>query len=146
MHRALEGAPTLSGHQSALLGQGLLRRSLGRSLRGNAMRVRRSWCCGRVGAAATPASSPDTLLQAKNKRGSSSSRLLRSKSPYGAGCCASPDKHFKAKAWGGRGAGTPAPQLRLALKEQKTDISRTDFSMKRISLVIKYLCFDRIRM
>jgi len=35
MPRALGGAPTLSVHQSALLGQGLLWRSLGRSLLAN---------------------------------------------------------------------------------------------------------------
>jgi len=34
------GAPVSRLHQSALLGQGLLWRSLGRSLRGNAVRVR----------------------------------------------------------------------------------------------------------
>src|SRR3989338_8560357 len=32
----------------------------------------------------------------------------------GASCPASCVQGFKAKAWGGRGAGTPAPQLRLA--------------------------------
>jgi len=52
--------------QSALLGQGLLWRSLGRSLRGNAMRVRRSCGLRRVRAAQATASSPDTLLQEKN--------------------------------------------------------------------------------
>jgi len=88
MHRALGGASTSRGQW----------RSLGRSLLANAMRVRRSWCCGRVGAAATPASSPDTFLQAKNKifrEVRPLSRLLRSKSPYGAGCCASPVQCLK---------------------------------------------------
>jgi len=42
MPRALGRAPTSPLHQSALLWQGLLWRSLGRSLRVNAMRVRLS--------------------------------------------------------------------------------------------------------
>jgi len=57
MHRALGGAPTLSVQW----------RSLGRSLLANAVRVRRSCGLRRVGAAQATASSPDMLLQAKNK-------------------------------------------------------------------------------
>jgi len=41
MPRALGGAPTLSVHRSAPVGRGLTGRSLGRSLRANAMCVRR---------------------------------------------------------------------------------------------------------
>jgi len=54
MPRALGGAPTLSGQW----------RSLGRSLRGNAMRVRRSCGLRRVGAAQATASEP-TLYSKK---------------------------------------------------------------------------------
>ena len=57
MHRALGGAPVSREHW----------RSLGRSLRANAKRVRRSCGLRRVGAAQATASSPDTLLQAKTK-------------------------------------------------------------------------------
>jgi len=46
-------APTFRVHQSALLGQGLLWRSLGRSLLANAMRVRLVSAGGWVGAAAS---------------------------------------------------------------------------------------------
>ncbi len=94
MPRALGGAPALSVQW----------RSLGRSLLGNAVRVRRSCGLRRVGAAQATASSPDMLLQSKNSiflEVRPLSRLLRSKSPYRAGCCAFPDKHFKAKTWAG---------------------------------------------
>jgi len=57
MHRALGGAPTLSVQW----------RSLGRSLLANAMRVRRSWCCSRVGGGCNTSVLIGTLLPAKNK-------------------------------------------------------------------------------
>jgi len=40
----------------------------------------------------------------------------------GASCRASRVQYFKTKLWGGRGAGTPAPQLPLALQRTKKKI------------------------
>jgi len=39
---------------------------------------------------------------------------INKRKAFGASCPASCVQGFKAKAWGGRGAGTPAPQLRLS--------------------------------
>ena len=93
MHRALGGALTSRVHW----------RSLGRSLLANAMRVRRSWCCSRVGAAQAASVLTGTLLQIKNKiflgfvRYAAITPRIQLWKRH---CCASPEQHFRTKASG----------------------------------------------
>jgi hypothetical protein len=109
MHRALGGAPALSAQW----------RSLGRSLPANAARVRRGsplYNNKKIhGRGVRPRFSQ--LLQPKNKIfiGKKLGRfpLYNKKRARVAGCPASCGQCVKTR-WGGRGAGTPAPQLRLA--------------------------------
>jgi len=51
------------------------------------------------------------------------SRLLRPKSPYGAGCCASPEQHFKTagKIWCGQIL--PNSKRNVSLKNEKSKIA-----------------------
>jgi hypothetical protein len=68
-------------HRSALLGQSLAwRRPWSAGFELILVRVRRSWCCSRVGAAAAPASSPTSYYKQKTKvyKGSSAMPHLTS--------------------------------------------------------------------
>ena len=70
MHRALGGAPTSRVHRAPSLGLGVTWRSLGRSLRANAMRVRRGLASGKAklkNSVPAAASSLQPELHLKNK-------------------------------------------------------------------------------
>jgi len=81
----------------------------------NAMRVRRSWGCGRVRAAAAPASSPTSYYKkTKVFKVRSLCRYYFPNTFWTRHTTPLPINTLKQNHWGGRGAGTPAPQLRLA--------------------------------
>jgi len=62
-----------------------------------------------------PHPTPCYKLKTKFFRGSSAMPLLLPKYSFGRGTAAPlPTNTLKQNYWGGRGAGTPAPQLRLA--------------------------------